>query len=677
MAFGEVRLVPGINTEKTQTLNQTGITSGNLIRWKQGLLEKIGGWVRFYPFSVGSVPRDLHGWQDINSVDHLSVASTQSLSIITDGALQTITPQTTTTNTLPDFSTTINQSTVQIIDSNISNPTTNNSVFIAVPVSVGGLVLQGLYPITANINSDTYQITASSNAASTVNNGGAVPLFTTVLGSASVQVTLDDHNLILGESFPILVSTTVGGITLFGSYLVQTVVDANNFTIGAASPATSSTSGSENGGDVQFIYYIAIGPQTSSQPYGAGLYGAGTYGFGNTPPSGQGTPITAADWTQANWGEILLSCPQNGGIYQWQPDSGFQTSQLIATAPVLNSGIFIAMPFQILVAYGSSFSGTPNPLGINWSTSGDYTVWTPLTTNQAGGYQIPSGSMIVGGMSANQQCLIWTDIELWSMQYTGATFVFGFSKIMSGCGLIGSHAMGTLGNTVYWMSQQQFFMMPAGGSPVPMPCTVWDYIFQNLDMTNAWKVRCSPNSTFETISWQFPSLSSTTGENDLYVEYNAVEGEWTTGQYPSTGRSAWMDQSIFGPPIGATPTGLIYQHEVGYDGDGAAINPTFTTGYFVIGDGEQFSFVDQFIPDFKYGTQSGNQTANILITLSVVNYPSDTPIQLGPYTVNEMQNYVSTRLRGRQVALTGQSLDSGSFWRIGLIRYRFMADGRR
>ena len=161
------------------------------------------------------------------------------------------------------------------------------------------------------------------------------------------------------------------------------------------------------------------------------------------------------------------------------------------------------------------------------------------------------------------------------------------------------------------------------------------------------------------------------------MEFNEVEGEWTFGKYPSTGRSAWIDQSVFGPPIGGTPSQLIYQHEIGYNGDGAAINPTFTTGYFVIAEGEDFCFLDQFIPDFKYGLQGGPQTANLLVTLFAVDYPTDTPRSYGPYTVNNAQRYFMPRLRGRQVAMQAQSLDAGSFWRIGNNRYRFAPDGRR
>ena len=760
MPFGSVRLTPGVDVEKTPTLNTAGISSGNLIRWRSGLVEKIGGWVRFYPLTIGSIPRDLHAWQDINSVDHLSIAADGSLSVLTGGALTPITPQVKTTNTPPYFTTTAASKIITIVDSNITGPTTNNSVFISTPVWVGGIVLQGLYRITANINTTTYQIMAAdaatisttSHAVTMTNanpgvatwvahgltagtpiffsttgalptnvvpfktyfvlaaglgadvfefsaapggtaidttagaqsgthtvyaNAGAVPIFTTTSASSTVNVQEDNHGLSVGESASFLVSTSVGGTAVFGVFLVQSVVDADNYTISVTPSATSGAVALMNSGNVQFVYYIAIGPQSQAQPYGSGLYGSSAYGIGTAAPAGPGTAITAIDWTEDNWGEILIACPQGGGIYQWSPDSGFSTAQLVDGAPINNTGVFIAMPLQIMIAYGSSFSGVPNPLGINWSASGNFSDWMPTSANQAGGYQISTGSRIVGGRQGPQQGLIWTDIDLWSMQYVGYPNVFGFSKIMTGCGLIGSHAHGVLGSTVFWMSQQQFFTMPAGGAPAPMPCPVWDFIFQNLDTANAYKIRCAPNSQFGTIAWHFPSLSGGSGENDSYVEYNAVEGEWTTGQYPTTGRSAWIDQSVLGPPIAGTPSQLIFQHEVGYDGDGAAINPIFRSGYFVLGEGEEFCFLDQFIPDFKYGLQGGAQTANLLVTLFAIDYPSDTPRTYGPFTVNNAKRYIATRLRGRQVAYQAQSLDAGSFWRHGLCRYRYAPDGRR
>lgn len=678
MPFGAVVLKPGIDVESTPTASQAGINAGNLIRWKRDAItvyaEKLGGWDRFYPFSLGSVPRELHPWQDLNSNQRLAVGCTQSLNVITNGVNGVLTPQLTTTNSSASFATSTSSPTITVTDTNIANPTTNNFVFINTPVSVSGIVLSGIYAIETIASADSYTITAAQNATG-IATGGVVPTYTTSTGSPVVTVNLPNHSYTVGSDYYASVLTTASGIVVSGSYLVQSAGTAS-FTINASSPATGGATTPENNGNVQFIYYIAIGPQAQSSGYGVGGYGSGGYGTGIAAPTGSGMPITATDWSIDNWGEILLACPQGGGIYQWGPESGFETAQLIPTAPISSLSMFVTMPQQILIALGASFTGAPDPLSVAWSTAGDYTNWTPTSTTFAGAYQIPRGSTLVGGLQAPTQNLLWTDLAVWSMQYINLPLVFGFNEIMSGCGLIGSHAAVLAEGTVFWMSQNQFFAMPAGGGPSPLPCTVWDAVFQNLDMANAFKIRAGANSAFNEIWWHYPSLSSPNGENDSYVKFNLVEQVWDYGMLP-TGRSAWIDQSVLGPPLGGDPTGLIFQHEVGYDGDGAALNPFLTTGYWVIDEAEQFSFVDQVIPDFTYGTYAGPQTASPVVTLYSVDYPNGPITTYGPYTVSAAVNQVTTRLRGRQMAMQISSQDSGSFWRLGRTRFRFSSDGRR
>src|SRR6266702_2428981 len=147
MPFGSVRLVPGVNTEKTPSLNEAGVSQSALIRFKDSLIQKLGGWTTFFPFTVTVIPRDLHGWDDLNNLGHLAVGATNALQIITSGALSNITPQIQTSNFTCNFSTVANSTTVTVIDSNISNVTVFDSVFFETPVAVGGLVLTGLFPL--------------------------------------------------------------------------------------------------------------------------------------------------------------------------------------------------------------------------------------------------------------------------------------------------------------------------------------------------------------------------------------------------------------------------------------------------------------------------------------------------------------------------------------------------
>ncbi len=674
MGLESVRLRPGIDTESTPTLSEAAYNESNMIRFRDGLAEKIGGWVRFYPSPIGSIVRDLHAWEGLNDDMHLGVGAVASLNVITSGVNNVITPQTTTTDSPLNFSTTTGSATISIVDVNISNPSTNNSVFFNTEVSVGGVLLSGLYPINSILGADSYTIIAGSDATSAVSNGGAVATFTTTTSSPTITVSLDDHGKSAGDTSVFLVPTTGSGVTISGAYLVQSAGTAS-YTINVSGIATGASTFPINNGSAELVYYIAVGPQAATSGYGVGPYGAGGYGTGTAAPSGSGTPITATDWTQDNWGEILIACPQNGPIYQWSPDGGFQTATIITQAPVKNGGIFIATPYQILVAWGSSVTGFQDPLQVRWSNSGDYTNWTPTSTTFAGDYHIPTGSKIVGGIQAPQQGLIWTDLDIWGMRYVNLPFVFGFTKLMTGCGLIGSHAMCILGTTVYWTSLQNFYFMPAGGAPQILPCKVWDFIFQNLDTANAYKVRMGANSPFNEVWVHFPSLTGGSGENDSYVKFNPKEGTWDCGNLP-TGRTAWIDQSVLGTPIGADPNGIIFQHEQGYNGDGAALNPYFVTGYWVIGEGEDFAIVDQVIPDFRKSTTSGTTSATNLITLYFAETPDSSVQTLGPYTIDLNTKYVTTRGRNRQMAMRVESQDPGSFWRIGLIKFRAAPDGR-
>jgi hypothetical protein len=683
MPFGEIKLVPGVNVERTPTLLQASISSGNLIRFKDGLVQKLGGWQSYYPFSVPGMPRDLHAWEDLDQVTHLGVGTTTALGVITNNNYQDITPQTLTTNFPPNFTTTSGSPIVTVTDTNINNVTIYDAVYFNTPVSVDGIILSGLYAISEVTGADSYDIVAATNGVSGVTSQGTVPAFTTTSGSALVAVELASHGLVAGSTINFPIGTTGNGVTVLGTYPVVTLIDANNFKIGASNQASASGSFNVNAANTQLVYYISLGPPALGAGYGLGGYGAGGYGTGTTSGNTQtGTEITATDWTSDNWGEILLAVPAGGGVYAFDPTSGFVNAQLVATAPIFNGGGFVSASLQILVLWGSTVAEdigvTQDPLFIQWSNEGDYTDFVDLTTNLAGNDRLSSGSKIMGGLAVQQQNLIWTDIDLWAMNYIGAPLVFSFNIIGAGAGLISSHAAQAVRGNVYWMGPSNFYAYTSNGVAV-LPCPVWDAVFQNLNTAYQQNVRAMPNTPFNEVGWLYPSAASVSGECDSYVKFNITESgaPWDNGVWPLAGRSAWIDQTILGPPIGATPGGVIYQHERTPDAAGAAMVSTFTTGYFYIGEGEDFCFVDQIYPDFIWETYAGTYIAQGSMSFNVTNYPGDTPTVYGPYTVTKSTEYLSVRLRGRQMSITVTFQDVGSFYRLGKVRYRYNPDGRR
>lgn len=686
MPWGTVKLRPGVVTQWTPVLNETGVSQSNLIRYHDGLVQKLGGWEKYYSGTISSTIREIHGWAALLGTEFLGVgatgtstlgssASAGALSVITSGSLSDITPQTYTTNPAPNFSISSGSNVVTVIDAG-SSTSVFDTVFFNTQLAIGNMLLAGAYHINTVGGSSTYTIRSSVVASTTIVSSGILPVFNTTANSAVVTVTLPNNNYSatpnLYQNF-IAPSSVGGNITIEGPYQINTVIDSTQFTIIAPTEATSTSTTTMNSGNAQLVYYEGIGPPAAGFGYGVGGYGLGGYGIGTSSGGGTGggTPITATDWTMDNWGSILLACPTDGPIYAWAGDGGFTTATVVPTAPFFNGGLYISQPQQILVAWRScQTTGVQDPMKLRWSDAGDYTVWDVTSQTAAGSFTIPVGSRIIGGIQAGLRGIIWTDTDVWLQQYVGLPVVFNHTRVGTGCGLIGPHAAGVANDRVYWCGNNNIFVLDNKGVDT-VPCSVWDFLFQNLNETYKERIRCAVNSMFNEISWYFPS-SASTGENDSYIKLNLKEGSW---DYGSLQRTAWNNVSALGNPIGTTTT-QIYQHEITNDNDGTPISPSFETGYFTIAEGERLSFVDYVVPDMKFGTY-GSSGASCEMTIRAVDYPGEEPRTYGPVIFTSTTQYLNPRLRGRFMSLSVTSNDLGSFWRIGGIKYRYAPAGRR
>lgn len=687
MVWTTVQLVPTVNVELTATQNQAGIVESANIRFKAGVPQKLGGWQKFFSQAVDGVPKALHAWQDLNNIKRLAVATTTEVDVIASGVLSDITPQTLESDFAPDFSSTNGDATIEIVDTNTSGLTTDDSVYFRTPVSIGGIILSGIYPIATITGADSYTIEAQANATATEANLGTVPAFDTTSGSAAVDVTLADHGQVAGNTVVFDLPTTVGGLTIDGKYTVTSVTSADVFVITANSVASSTASTDMNGGDAGLTYYIALGPVGGGVGYGLNDYGEGGYGLGGTGSGVQtGDPLAANDWTLDNWGEILIGCPENNAIFYWQPGTGFQNMSVIDEGPLFNTGMFVSMAQQQIIAYGSSVSARDiggigiyqDPMLVKWSDIGDFFAWEQTAANFAREFRISTGSLIVSGMAGKNRNLLWTDLDVHTMTYNGGPSVYSINKVGGNCGIIGKHAWATLGDVTMWMGKGNFFAY-AGSGVQPIPCSVWDAVFQDLDATNAHKVVAGSNTDFTEVWWFYPSSGAT--NPDKWAKYNIVEGTWDIGNLD---RSAWIDRSVLGRPIAASSSGVIYSHESGYDDDANPLIPSFTTGYFTLGNGQEFVFIDEVYPDFQWETRDGTTPdAQIGITLNLVDFPGQTPRAFGPFIVTRSTPKINPvdsggrRIRARQIALEVSSSDVGSFWRLGAVKFRNAPDGRR
>ncbi len=700
MAFQKVVIRPGVNADFTPTLNEAGWSFSNLIRFKDKLAQKLGGWQRLTstPFT-GSV-RGVHAWNDLSGNSYYAGGSEQRLEVWSNGAMTDITPIRQTDNPAVSLTTNITSGTAnQVAITDAGNGAANGDwVNVVIPISVGppssgNPVLWGPYQVTG-VSGSSYLVTASSNATSVATNTGAVPLFTTTSGLTYVKVTLNNHGYQTGQAnagyFNIQLSTTVAGITMLGTYQVitsgsGTSGDKNNFYIQPGSAATTNSSGSENGGNAQLQYLLTNGLPSNAfvGGYGFGGYGSGSYGMTSTGS----VPTALRTWYLDNYGQNLVGNYNGSTLYQWAPPVATYAGEVMASnpatavsgAPTGMNVSFVSNPQQMVIALGvwnSGTSGMVDPNLVGWCDAGNINTWIAASSNQAGTYRIPTGSKLVGGMVMSNQVLIWTDLDLWTMQYLGLPFVWGFQKVSTECGLISGKAMGVLGQQGFWMGYNNFFLIGPGGATV-LPCPVWDIVFKNLSTTQQNKVFCAVNSYFQEVAWYFPSASGS-GEIDTYVKYNAQEQTW---DYGSLVRLAWADANVFGSPIGIDANGLMQQHEVAIDADGSAMMESIQSGYFDIGDGEMYVFIERMIPDFDFAG-STTTAPNLQITVYFLEYPNDAnngigPVSCGPFTITNKTQVLILRGRSRQASLKIQGMGLGTVWRIGAVRHNGQQDGRR
>lgn len=721
MPFQDVALVPGVSVQQTFEQNQASISISQLVRFKSNQCEKMGGWISFYPTSPlsSAIVRDLHAWQGLTNNKLIADGATDSLRVLqltpsSAPVLTDISPQVRFSTPTPSFSVSSGSNLVTVVDTG-SSANVYSVIRLDTPIflgsslgsSLGGQILFGQYQVFSAIDANSYIIVAAQVSPITTSSGGTLPKFYTTAGSAFVDVTFPTNLIVpqtgqpyisaVGLYYPFGYSsqaafvggsefTSVGGLTIVGPYQITSIIDSTHFQIQAAN-ASSTTLGSSqavsmNSTLAAIEYLITTGPPALGGAYGAGNYGAGQYGIGTPPGPGGGTKTGAANWELDNWGQLLLAVPSNGPTYNWSPIGSLTAGQVIATAPAFSGGGFVSQPQQILVLWGTTTpTGVQDPLFIAWSDQNNFTNFVPTTTNFAGSFRIPTGSVIRGGIQAPLFGVIWTDIDAWMMSYVGQPLVFGFTRVGTGCGLIGQHAAGILAGTVYWASDHNFWQLGQNGV-APIPCSVWNYFFQQLDSTNQGKVVCAVNSAFNEIMWHFPIMSSLggTGENTNYVKLHS-EGSEYEWDYGTMGRTAWVDTTVVGPPMGTDLSANLLQHEMTYNAAGTAMNPFIETGFFVIGDGSDLALIDWVIPDMLWSVfpnlQPGGTSGTVMMTFFTVDYPGAPERKYGPYSVQQSTPYINTRFRGRFMRVRLESNDLGSFWSIGRIKFRYGTSGRR
>jgi len=621
MPISKINFRPGIMREGTSYSNEGGWFDVNKVRFKAGLPQKIGGWVKDNPNTFLGTCRALLSWIDLAGTKYLGLGTTFKYYIELGNTFNDITPLRNTTSAGDvTFSASNGSSEITVADT-AHGAVKNDFVTFSGAASLGGnitgTVLNQEYQIDTIVNANSYKIIAKDTSGTTVTanssdsgNGGS-----SVVGAYQINVGLDDY-----------ISSTGWGIDAWGAggWGESGVLSVTN--------------------QLRLWTHDHFGEDLLINIRGGGIfYWDETSGISNRAV--ELSSIATSNLAPTVALQVLTSEKDRHIIF-------------LGSDPIV----------------GSSRTGTVDPMLVTFGSQESLTEFEPLLTNTAGDLRLSEGSTIIGGVKSRQEMLIWTDTALYSMQFIGPPFTFGLNLINNASGMISPKGAVVAPNGVFWMGYDNFYVYT--GSVQKLPCTVLSYVFDDLNSSQAFKFFAFTNTQFDEVGWFYCSANSR--EIDRYVVFDYADSVWTYGQIS---RTAWEDQGTQNYPR-AVGDNYLYRHEFGYNDDGSPMTDVFIeSSDFDLADGDTFSFIKRIIPDIRFLNNSEGGQVNIV--LKTRNFPGESLTSSSTNVVSSSTPQSHVRARGRQAVVRLESDDDDTNanddvgWRLGLLRMDIQSDGRR
>ena len=561
MQFLKIQPKPGLYTDGTAYTAEGTWHDVDKVRFRKGFAEKIGGWVKFITGGILGSCRKLHNWAVNDGELYLAIGTHLKLyQVATTGIGST--PSTYTDITPIRASGTITSIT----------PTNGKSVVVITHSSHGASA--GDY-VTISGAADTGGIAAAS-----LNTEHKISALGDLSGlDTANKYTIQIDGAVATSSTPSLSGTAEYQISVGRDSITQSTTSATGWDVGTWG------SGAWGGGATSSTDQLRV---WSLDNYGddlvANIRGAGIYYWDESEGgratllnevtrrtvtitggfSRSGTTVTVTD--NGHGASIDDQIVVSGASDSSLTDGELSKAYIVTGTPTKNTLTYTTTASGTIsnetakIAYSAGEYSCPtaslacmtsergrhliafgaNPIGestidktmVRWSSSENPAEWLPLSTNSAGFQDLSSGSKFQAVIKTRNEQLIWTDVGLVSMRYTGAPFYFSFTDVGRGMSIISPNAMANADGVVYFMDRGAFYRYSGGVQR--LPCPVLSTIFEDFNYDEGFKVSCGTNLDYSEIIWFYPSASST--EVDRYVIYNYGEDVWYFG---SLTRGAW------------------------------------------------------------------------------------------------------------------------------------------
>jgi hypothetical protein len=715
MPLSKLKFNPGINRDRTDLAAMGGWYDGNMVRFRDGYPEKIGGWqAETITRYVGEATK-LFVYSVDTGAEIAGLATTKKIYVRAGTTLFDITPirVTYTTSTTPStdncFTTNTTAGTEgQVLVTLASHGAeTGDFVTFTGATAVGGITAPQLnleFEVTV-LGGNTFTIQTAGTATGVATGGG-----TSITAAFQINIGADTSVAGYGWSAGTWSRGTWGGSAVTPAIVNVRLVFMDNFNndlifnlndegaiyywtyentfsnravlLSSLTGAIAVPAGTEKTLFAPSGHLLALGASAYSETSTAGITIAGLVSVGTTATA---TTATAHGLATNDWVYLYGQTPTAySGTYQITVAS---TTTFTYTLPASAGTVTAVGAYQAIDYTG----GTYDPMlirfaDVNADIGPKPEVWRPELANSAGFLFVKEGSRIITGANVRQETLIWTDTSLSTLQFLGTAEVFGLQLLSSDTNIMGANAYASVNNNVYWMGTDNFFIYD--GRVNVLKCPLLRYIFEDINREQAQLVYGGTNKEFNEVIWFYCSGGATPSPTiDRYVVYNYRDDIWYYGQL---NRTTWIDAGSNTFPL-ATSGGYIYSHENGpNDGQplGAAplaISSYIESAFMDIDEGQFYMLTKRVIPDVDF---TASQTTNpvtgatlvpaVDMAIAVTKFPgAETQttdvagatltrgVTTATGTIDQYTNQVFIRARGRQMNFKISSNTVGTQWQLG------------
>ena len=623
MALQKLQFKPGVVRDLTAYTVEGGWVDCNLIRFRLGFAQSIGGWEKYSQNSFVGMCRTLFGWSTLGGQNYLAVGTTSKYYIENGSSFYDVTPIRRSVSLSGPFTATTGSAAINVYDVG-HGATAGDYVTFSGATTLGGnitdTVLNKEYSITSLVDGDNYIITASVAASVLdIGNGGTT--------AAAYQINTGVDSAVGGAGW--------GAGTWSRGTWGSSVTLTSSSTLRLWSQDTWGEDlifGVRNGG----IYYWDKTGGLSTRA--VTLESLST---DSTCPN-IATQILVSDRDR----HLIAFAPNDGGatdqdamLIRWctQEDYAVWYPQATNTAGDLRLGtgskIVRAVEtkreilvFTDLALYSMQFIGPPYTFGVQQ-------VSTNVTTSGFNAFAVVED--VVFWMGKNKFYLYSGSVD--ELQCTLKDHVFNN---------INTDQL----DKVYVAVNSEFNEI------------TWFYPSEDSTENNVYVTY-----NYSEKAWAYGSMART-----AWLDRGVNTYPIAAGAYDTTGAANHLYNQEVGANDGSATNDL-------------PLNAYIQSAPFDIGEGDSFSFIKRIIPDVNMANSTGSTNPAVTMTIKMQNYPggdytdtSNSPVtQTAVLPIELYTEQMFVRLRGRQASFRIESNQIGTRWILGSPRIDLQPDGRR